>query len=147
MSPRRPTIKPPKHHYGGGGAASGSRAKGDHSHYGGVENPLSHPPARAHPGTSGHDHHAAPRPKPHQGTHASTATKKVSLSREHAAIAAFDAGSYTATIILARAPDASLSGIPVSRAISSGLLTVGATVAVLFFDAHNSADAMIVGVY
>lgn len=60
---------------------------------------------------------------------------------------AFDSASYTATIVLARAPDASLAGVPVSRAIGASLLVAGAVVAVLFFDPNNAGDAMIVGVY
>ncbi len=87
--------------------------------------------------------HKAAKPKP---TSAS-AGHEPAIYRSHATLESFDAASYTATIQLTRSPDTTVAGVPVSRAISSGLLTAGVTVAVIFFDHHNSADAMIVGVH
>lgn len=141
------------------------RAPNNHSHYGGVEDPRrkppklgptpaghlprpsnTHPPAQ--PGSRrGSGPHAAPRSKPHQGTHATTHTRTPSLASEHAVIQAFDSVSYTATVQLVRSPDVTVSGVPVSRGIPANALTPGRTAAVLFFDHHNPADAMVVGVY
>jgi len=85
--------------------------------------------------------------KPHKGTHATSHVTEPAINRAHATIQGFDSGSYTATISLARSPDTTIANVPVSRAISASLLTVGATAAVMFFDSHDSADAMIVGVH
>ena len=85
--------------------------------------------------------------KPHAGSHAKGKVTSPAETRSHATIQAFDSGTYTATIALARSPDTTISGVPVSRAISSSLLTVGSTVAVVFFSSHDSADSMIVGVH
>ena len=85
--------------------------------------------------------------RPHRGDHAAKHTHDGVLTRAHAVIQSFDSASYTATITLSRGPDASLAGVPVSRAIPGNLVVAGATAAVLFFDHSNSADAMVVGVY
>lgn len=85
--------------------------------------------------------------KPHSGSHAKGKVTHPTETRAHASIQAFDSGTYTATIALARSPGTTISGVPVSRAISSGLLTAGSTVAVVFFSSHDSADSMIVGVH
>ncbi len=67
--------------------------------------------------------------------------------RAHATLKAFDPATNTATIQLTRSPDTTIAGVPVSRAIGAATLVAGATLAVIFFDHHNSADAMVVGVY
>ena len=69
------------------------------------------------------------------------------IRRAHAVLQSFDAGTYTATIQLTRSPETTIASVPVSRAISAGLMVNGSILAVLFFDANNSADAMVVGVY
>ncbi len=135
------------------------------SHYGGVEDPRRKPPklgpppvghaprlSSTHPRTGSASagppgSHAAPRPKPHQATHATRHTRTPGLTSEHAVIQAFDSVNYTATIQLLRSPDVTVSGVPVSRGIPSNVLTLGRTAAVLFFDHHNLVDAMVVGVY
>jgi len=141
------------------------RPSDNRSHYGGVEDPRRKPPklgpaptSHASRPTSSHPRtratstgapgsHAAPRPKPHQGEHATKHTRTPSLGSEHAVIQAFDSVSYTATIQLLRSPDVTIAGVPVSRGIPASSLTAGQTAAVLFFDHHNPADAMVVGVF
>jgi hypothetical protein len=68
------------------------------------------------------------------------------IYRSHATIQAFDGTGYTATIQLTRSPGTTIAGVPVSKAIAANLMVVGKVVCVIFFDHHNSADAMIVGV-
>jgi hypothetical protein len=68
------------------------------------------------------------------------------INRSHATLMAFDSGAYLATIQLTRSPGTSISAVPVSRGIASGAMQPGHVVAVIFFDSHNSADSMIVGV-
>jgi glucose uptake protein GlcU len=75
------------------------------------------------------------------------ASHEPALYRAHATLVSFNGGAYLATIQLTRSPSTTIANVPVSRAIGAGSLVVGATVAVLFFDHNNSADAMIVGVY
>lgn len=117
------------------------RLPGATGHAGGAGNARSSPAPRA-----ATTHHAA-RAAPHRGTHAAAHVHEPALSRDHATIVSFDPGSYTATITLARSPDVAISGVPVSRAISSSTIAAGQVAAVLFFDRHNNNDAMIVGVY
>lgn len=85
--------------------------------------------------------------KAHAGTKAEHTTHEPAIYRAQATLQAFDSGSYTATITLLRSPDQAIGGVPVSRAIPTANLIVGATLAVIFFDHHNSADAMVVGVH
>lgn len=145
----------------------GKKTSENHSHHGGVDNPLPHPPAPRGSGDRGHlighragpsAHHqpAHPRPSlhhsrahhaPHRGQHAQKHSGEPTLRSEHAALVAFDSGSYTATIALARSPDVTISGVPVSRAIAAATIAAGQLAAVLFFDHHDPGDAMIVGVY
>ncbi len=69
------------------------------------------------------------------------------IYRSQASLQAFDATNYLATIALTRSPGTSIAGVPVSRAIGAGLMVAGKVVAVIFFDHHNSADSMVVGVF
>jgi len=89
-------------------------------------------------GTSASAHHAK---------RAKATQHEPPIYRSQANLVSFDSGTYTATITLARSPDAPIGSVPVSRAISSGTMVVGSVLAVIFFDHHNNADAMIVGVY
>jgi hypothetical protein len=69
------------------------------------------------------------------------------IVRAHATLAAFNSGTYQATIQLNRSPDTTVSGVPTSRAIPAAEMVVGRVVCVIFFDHLNSSDAMIVGVF
>ena len=64
-----------------------------------------------------------------------------------ATLKAFDAGTYTATVQMAGSLATYLTAVPVSRAIPVAELTAGRTAAVAFFDASNSDDAMVTGVW
>ena len=137
------------------GSGHHASSGGGSGHYGGVDDPLTHEPARAKAPT----HHQAPKQPathtthhpahkaPHKGTHAAPHVHEPALSRDHATIVSFNSSSYTATITLARSPDVAIAGVPVSRVISSSTIAAGQVAAVLFFDRHNNNDAMIVGIY
>ena len=127
---------------------AGRRRKGENqSHYGGAGSPRKTPPPRAKAPAVKVVRHAPGHAPPHRGKHAATHTTEPAFSRDYATVRAFDSGSYTATISLARSPDVTIAGVPVSRAIGASVIVAGQTAAVLFFDRQNNADAMIVGVY
>ena len=58
----------------------------------------------------------------------------------------FTAGSYTASVQLVGSRSAYLDGVPVSRAIPSGEMVAGRECVVLFFEATDPNDAMVIGV-
>jgi hypothetical protein len=106
-----------------------------------VASPSDGGPSPAGPAGPGTPSPAAPK------TTGSAATHEPAIYRAHATVVAFDNGTYTATIALARSPQTTIAGVPVSRSIAAGLMIAGATAAVIFFDHQNSADSMIVGVH
>ena len=59
----------------------------------------------------------------------------------------YDSGTNTATIELVGTVTAYLSGVPVASHVPSGDMVNGAKVAVVLFDGHNPADAVVLGVY
>lgn len=59
----------------------------------------------------------------------------------------FDPGSYTAAVQLPGSLSAWLTDVPVSRAIASGELSAGRSVALLFFDSGNPKDCVVVAVW
>jgi hypothetical protein len=64
-----------------------------------------------------------------------------------AIIKAWASGSYTATIQIAGSGKAYLEGVKVARNIPSAEMVTGRTVAVIFWDKTNAADAVIIAVY
>lgn len=60
---------------------------------------------------------------------------------------AFDAGSYTATVEISGSIATWLSGIPVSRSITTGQLIVGRSVGLLLFDPSNPNDMVVCAVW
>lgn len=66
---------------------------------------------------------------------------------ERGELIAFDGGDYTATVRYARSLTATVSGVPVSRAVASAELVAGRRVAVARFSDGHPADAMVVGVH
>jgi hypothetical protein len=56
-------------------------------------------------------------------------------------------GSYTATIQIAGSAKAYLTGIKVARNIPSAEMVTGRSLAVLFMDKNNPADAVVIAVY
>jgi hypothetical protein len=120
----------------------GKRREGSHS----TRKPApSHHHASTH--TTSTSHHTANKVAKHHVTHAASTSKSKSLAPSQATLVAFDGGTWLATVKLLRSPQTTISGVPVSRAIPSVNMNIGAVLALLMFDAHNSSDAMVVGVY
>ncbi|HEY7269309.1 MAG TPA: hypothetical protein VH951_05745 [Dehalococcoidia bacterium] len=59
----------------------------------------------------------------------------------------FDAVGYTATLQLAGSLSTWLTDVPVSRGIAAGEMVAGRSVAVLYFEAGNPKDAVVVAVW
>ncbi len=59
----------------------------------------------------------------------------------------FNSGSYTATVQISGSARAYLEGIKVARNLPSAEMIDGRTVAVLFWDKNNPADAVVIAVY
>ena len=64
-----------------------------------------------------------------------------------ATIRRFNADSYTATVQVSGSLATWLEAVPVARNIAASQLTAGRTCAVVFFDASNPADAVVLAVY
>lgn len=60
---------------------------------------------------------------------------------------AFQASTYTASVLLLEATSTFLQGIPVNTALGAASAITGANCAVLFFDEHNPLDAVVLAVY
>jgi hypothetical protein len=59
----------------------------------------------------------------------------------------FNSGDYTATVQLTGSDKVYLEGITVARNIPAAEMTAGRKVAVVFFDEHDSNEAVVVAVY
>jgi hypothetical protein len=59
----------------------------------------------------------------------------------------FNSGTYTATIQLAGSQKVYLEDVAVARNIPAVEMALGRRVAVVFFDAHNAKEAVVLGVY
>jgi hypothetical protein len=59
----------------------------------------------------------------------------------------FDSGTYLATVQIAGSLSVWLENIPTSRAIPSSEIVSGRNVAVLFQDASNPSDAVVIAVW
>jgi hypothetical protein len=64
-----------------------------------------------------------------------------------AILKAWYSGSYTATVQIAGSNKAYLEGIKVARNIPSAEMVPGRSLAVLFLDKSNPADAVVIAVY
>ncbi len=62
-------------------------------------------------------------------------------------VKSFDAGTYKATVQVAGSLSVWLAGVAVARNIASGEMLAGRSCAVLFFDAANPQDAVVVAVW
>ena len=62
-------------------------------------------------------------------------------------VKAFDAGTYRATVQVAGSLSVWLAGVAVARNIAAGEMVAGRSCAVLFFDAANPQDAVVLAVY
>ena len=69
------------------------------------------------------------------------------MSLSKAALKSFDAGSYTATIQIAGSHKVYLEEVTVARNLPVAEMIAGRKVAVIFFDAYNTKEAVIIAVY
>ena len=69
------------------------------------------------------------------------------MSIRKAVLKGFNSLDYTAVIQLSGSYKAYLDGIPVARNIAAMEMAAGRNVAVLFFDTHNSKEAVIIAVF
>jgi hypothetical protein len=71
----------------------------------------------------------------------------VAVAFKNGVLKIFDSVGYTATVQLPGSLATWLTDVPVSRAIAAGEMVAGRSVAVLFFDAGNPKDAVVVAVW
>jgi hypothetical protein len=69
------------------------------------------------------------------------------MELKRAIVRSFDSGTYKATLEIAGSPSSYLTGVPVARDIASGEMTAGRSAAVLFLDASNPSDAVVLAVW
>jgi len=69
------------------------------------------------------------------------------MSMRKAILKSFNSGDYTATIQLSGSHKVYLEDIAVSRDIPAAEMALGRKVAVIFFDEHNSKEAVVIAVY
>ena len=69
------------------------------------------------------------------------------MSLRNGILKSFDSGNYTATLQLAGSYKVYLEDVTVARNIASAEMTAGRKVAVVFFDEHNTKEAVVIGVY
>lgn len=59
----------------------------------------------------------------------------------------FDAGSYTASVLITGSTGVLLTAVAVARNIASGEMTPGRSVAIQFFDIANPSDGVLLAVW
>jgi hypothetical protein len=59
----------------------------------------------------------------------------------------FNSGNYTATIQISTSNKAYLEGVAVARNLPPTEMVAGRKLAIIFFDEHNSTDAVVIAVY
>jgi hypothetical protein len=69
------------------------------------------------------------------------------MSAKKGILKSFNSGDYTATVQLTGSDKVYLEGITVARNIPAVEMTAGRKVAVVFFDEHDSNEAVVVAVY
>ncbi len=69
------------------------------------------------------------------------------MSLRKAVLKSFNSGDYTATIQVSGSYKAYLDGVAVARNIPAAEMVAGRKVAVVFFDEHNTREAVVVAVY
>ena len=69
------------------------------------------------------------------------------MSLRKAVLKSFNSGDYTATIQVSGSYKAYLEGVAVARNIPAAEMALGRKVAVVFFDEHNTKEAVVVAVY
>ena len=69
------------------------------------------------------------------------------MSLRKAILKSFNSGNYTATIQLAGSQKIYLEGVAVARNLPAVEMALGRKVAVIFFNEHNTKDAVVLAVY
>ena len=69
------------------------------------------------------------------------------MSLSKAILRSFDAGSYKATLQLAGSHKVYLEEVTVARNLPAAEMITGRKVAVVFFDAYNAKEAVVIAVY
>ena len=69
------------------------------------------------------------------------------MSLRKAILKSFNPGDYTATIQVSGSYKAYLEGVAVARNIPAVEMAAGRKVAVIFFDEHNTKEAVVAAVY
>ena len=69
------------------------------------------------------------------------------MSLRKAILKSFNSGDYTATIQLSGSQKVYLEDIAVSRDIPAAEMALGRKAAVIFFNEHNSKEAVVIAVY
>ena len=69
------------------------------------------------------------------------------MSLRKAVLKSFNPGDYTAIIQVSGSYKAYLEGVAVARNIPAVEMAVGRKVAIVFFDEHNTKEAVVVAVY
>ena len=69
------------------------------------------------------------------------------MSLRKAVLKSFNSGDYTATIQVSGSYKAYLESVAVARNIPAAEMALGRKVAVVFFDEHNTKEAVVVAVY
>jgi hypothetical protein len=69
------------------------------------------------------------------------------MSLSKAILKGFDTGNYKATVQLAGSHEVYLEEVTVARNLPAAEMVTGRKVAVVFFDAYNAKEAVVVAVY
>ncbi|MFC1902467.1 hypothetical protein ACFLX4_00145 [Chloroflexota bacterium] len=69
------------------------------------------------------------------------------MSLRKAVLKSFNPGDYTATIQISGSYKAYLESVAVARNIPAAEMAAGRKLAVIFFDEHNTKEAVVVAVY
>ena len=69
------------------------------------------------------------------------------MSLRKGVLKSFNSGAYTATVQLASSYKVYLEDVAVARNLPSAEMVAGRKVALVFFDEHNTKEAVVVAVY
>jgi hypothetical protein len=69
------------------------------------------------------------------------------MTIKKAILRSFDSGNYAATIQISGSGKTYLEDVPVARNLPAAEMSAGRELAVIFFDAHNAKDAVVIAVY
>ena len=69
------------------------------------------------------------------------------MTMKKAILRSFDSGDYTATIEISGSGKTYLEDVPVARNLPETEMVPGRKLTVIFFDAHNVKDAVVIAVF